>query len=173
MKYCPKCRSLLELKPVDGVKRLVCPEGICGFVHWDSPIPVVVALVLYGEHYLIARHVRWPNGLFSLITGYLERNETPEQAVVREVREELGLASEVRRHIGNYSFMRKNQLLLAYEVAASGTLAVNHELVEVRQLLPSELARYDFGPLSLTQTIVKDWCTLEERAHNSCPESAE
>ena len=164
MKYCPECRNTLELKAVDGVKRLACQHETCGFVHWDNPVPVVAALVLYQEHYLIARHAGWPNGLFSLITGYLERNETPEQAVVREVMEEFGLKSQVKRHIGNYSFLKKNQLILAYEVVASGTLAVNHELVELQHLSPRELAEYDFGPLSLTQAMVRDWYAFDTRS---------
>ena len=163
MTYCPQCRSTLELKPVDGTKRLACQNDPCGFVHWDNPVPVVAALVLYHDHYLIARHAGWPKGLFSLITGYLERNETPEQAVVREVAEELGLLSQVKRHIGNYSFMKKNQLILAYEVVASGTLAVNHELVELQHLSPTELADYDFGPLTITQALVKEWNAIDAR----------
>lgn len=133
-------------------------------MHWDNPIPVVAALVLYQGHYVIARHAGWPTGLFSLITGYLERNEAPEQAVVREVLEELGVTGQVTRHIGNYAFIEKNQLILAYEVVASGTLAVNHELVELRHLLLAELAEYDFGPLSLTQAIVKDWRAIVTRS---------
>ncbi len=146
------------------MERLACPCKTCGFVYWDYPVPVVAALVSYRDCYVLARHAGWPTGLFSLITGYLERNETPEQAVVREVREELGLRGRVTRHIGNYPFLRKNQLLLAYEVVGSGTLAVNHELVELKQLLPEELARYDFGPLSLTQAIVTDWCAFKTRS---------
>lgn len=164
MKYCSKCGSLLELKLVDGVNRLVCQHESCGFIHWDNPVPVVAALVLYQDRYLIARHAGWPSGLFSLITGYLERNETPEQAVVREVKEELGLQGEVKHHIGNYTFMKKNQIILGYEVIASGTLAINHELVELKHLSPAELAHYDFGPLSITQALVKDWSTLEMRS---------
>lgn len=164
MHYCPHCKSQLELLLVDGTKRLACQHETCGFVHWDNPIPVVASLVLYQDHYVIARHAGWPTGLFSLITGYLERNEAPEQAVVREVREELGLQGQATRHIGNYAFMKKNQLLLAYEVVASGTLAVNRELVELKHLSPAELAHYDFGPLALTQAIVKDWSTLEPRS---------
>ena len=132
-------------------------------MHWDNPIPVVAALVLYQGHYLIARHAGWPTGLFSLITGYLERNETPEQAVVREVREELGLTSQVQRHIGNYAFIKKNQLILGYEVIASGTLSVNHELVELRRLSPADLAEYDFGPLTITQALVKEWNAIDAR----------
>lgn len=163
MKYCPHCKSLLELQLVDGTKRLVCLNEICGFVHWDNPVPVVAALVLYQGHYLIARHAGWPNGLFSVMTGYLERSETPEQAVVREVLEELGVTGQVTRPIGNYAFIEKNQLILAYEVVASGTLAVNHELVELKHLLPAELAEYDFGPLIITQALVKDWRALNTR----------
>lgn len=163
MKYCPQCSRLLAPALVEGTTRLACQVETCGFVHWDNPIPVVAALVLYEDRYVLARHAGWPNGPFSLITGYLERNETPEQAVVREVREELGLAGEVTRHIGNYAFMKKNQVILGYEIVASGTLAVNHELVELRHLSPAQLASYDFGPLSLTQAIVKDWCALHTR----------
>ncbi len=150
---------------------MACRHETCGFVHWDNPIPVVAALVLYETRYLIARHAGWPNGLFSLISGYLEKHETPEQAVIREVREELGLSSQVTRHIGNYSFLRKNQLLLAYEVVGTGALAVNHELVELKHLLPEELARYDFGPLSLTQAIVTDWCAFDTRPSSERIES--
>lgn len=163
MTYCPQCRSDLALKTVDGRERLACQNDTCRFVYWDNPVPVVAALVLYQGHYLIARHTGWPNGLFSLITGYLERNETPEQAVVREVREELGLTGQVERHIGNYVFMKKNQVILGYEVVASGMLAVNHELVELRHLLPAELADYDFGPLTITQALVKDWSVVHTR----------
>lgn len=164
MKYCPQCSRLLAPALVEGTTRLACQVETCGFVHWDNPIPVVAALVWYEDRYVLARHAGWPNGPFSLITGYLERNETPEQAVVREVREELGLAGEVTRHIGNYAFMKKNQLLLAYEVVASGTLNINKELIELRHLLPIDLAGYDFGPLSLAQTIVKDWHAIVTRS---------
>lgn len=163
MKYCPQCGNTLEFKPVDGTKRLACQHETCGFVYWDNPVPVVAALVLFHDRYVIARHAGWPNGLFSVMTGYLERSETPEQAVVREVQEELGLLSQVTQHIGNYAFIKKNQLILAYEVVASGTLAVNHELVELRHLSPVELAVYDFGPLTITQTLVKDWNGLRTR----------
>ncbi|OQW61835.1 MAG: hypothetical protein A4S17_09135 [Proteobacteria bacterium HN_bin10] len=163
MTYCPQCRSTLEFKSVDGVTRLACQHETCGFVYWDNPVPVVAALVLFHDRYVIARHAGWPSGLFSVMTGYLERSETPEQAVVREVLEELGVTGQVTRPIGNYAFIEKNQLILAYEVVASGTLAVNHELVELKHLLPAELAEYDFGPLIITQALVKDWRALNTR----------
>lgn len=164
MNYCPRCGNTLEPKRTDGTKRLACKNDKCGFVHWNNPVPVVAALVQYRGNYVIARNARWPKGIFSLITGYLERSETPEQAVVREVTEELGLMGQVKRHVGNYSFIEKNQLILCYEVVASGNIEVNHELAELKQLSPTELAEYDFGPLYITRKIVKDWIALNARS---------
>lgn len=163
MIYCPKCGGLLKLKMTNGTHRAACDKNKCGFVHWDNPVPVVAALVQYRGNYVIARNAKWPKGVFSLVTGYLERGETPEQAVVREVSEELGLTGEVTRHIGNYSFVEKNELILCYEVAASGTVRINNELAEVKQLSPTQLAEYDFGPLYITKSIVKDWITANAK----------
>ena len=160
MSYCPKCGGLLKLKMIDSTHRAACDKDKCGFVYWDNPVPVVAALVQYLGNYVIARNVKWPKGVFSLITGYLERGETPEQGVLREVTEELGLTGKVTRHIGNYSFVEKNELILCYEVAASGTVRINHELAELKQLSPTQLAEYDFGPLYITKSIVKDWIFL-------------
>jgi NADH pyrophosphatase NudC (nudix superfamily) len=164
MNYCQRCGGRLEPKAVEGINRIRCENAKCGFVHWDNPVPVVAALVQHLGNYVIARNAKWPKGIFSLVSGFLERGETPEQAVVREVAEELGLTSQVMRHIGNYSFVEKNQLILCYEVAASGTIKTNHELAELKQLSPTQLAEYDFGPLYITKKIVKDWVALNARS---------
>ena len=120
MKYCPDCASRLELKCLDGIDRKACPSPGCGFVHWDNPVPVVAALVQYQGKVVLARNSQWPEGMFSLVTGYLERSETPEGAVVREVKEELGLNGEVQDFIGCYSFAEKNQIILAHSGSFGG-----------------------------------------------------
>lgn len=155
MKFCPECGSKIALKEIDGAKRFVC-EG-CNYIHWNNPAPVVAALVHYEGKYIIARNTLWPRGIFSVITGYLEQNETPEQAVLREVEEELGLSGRIKRFIGNYTFFEKNQVILCYEVEAEGEISTNHELAEVKVLLPDELKAYDFSPLYITEQIVRDW----------------
>lgn len=157
MKFCPECGSALQQKLIDGVERLTCSKHDCHFVHWNNPVPVVAALVQHEGKYIIARNVQWPAQIYSVITGYLEAGEAPEQAVVREVHEELGLDGQIVRFIGNYAFYKKNQLILAYEVQASGSVVTNHELAEVKLLSPAELAEYDFGPLLVTKRIIQDW----------------
>ena len=157
MKYCPECASALQLKPVDGVERKVCVSPHCGFVHWDNPVPVVAALVQYRGKIILARNSQWQDGMFSLVTGYLERNESPEEAAVREVKEELGLDGKVREFIGCFSFIEKNQVILAHSVVASGELKIGDEISEVRLLSREELSRRPFGRFALTSAIVKHW----------------
>lgn len=157
MNFCPNCASRLSLRSIDGEERLACSDSACGFVFWNNPVPVVAVLVQHQNRYLIARNVAWPEGVFSFITGYLEQGETPEQCVIREVGEELGLNATDPRLIGNYYYDKKNQVLLCYEVKASGSLVTNHELAEVKCLTARELADYDFSPLYLTQRIISDW----------------
>lgn len=120
---------------------------------WDNPVPVVAALVECDGRVVLARNVAWPEKQFGLITGYLERDETPEVAVVREVAEELGLAAQSVKLIGLYNFALKNQLLIAYHVQASGRLVLNEELAEFKLIEPAKLKAWEYG----TGLAVRDW----------------
>jgi NADH pyrophosphatase NudC (nudix superfamily) len=164
MKYCPECGNMLASKRIDGVERKACVFQECGFVHWGNPVPVVAALIEYQGKIVLARNSEWPEGMFSLVTGYLERAETPEEAVVREVKEELGLDGKVQEFIGCYSFIEKNQIILAHWVVATGELKIGNEISEVKLLSLEELELWQFGRLALTSAIAKQW--LEKMAPN-------
>ncbi len=58
-------------------------------MHWDNPVPVVAAIVEHEGAVILARDRDWPEKMFRLVTGFLENDETPEQGVAREVKEEL------------------------------------------------------------------------------------
>ena len=164
MKYCSRCGSKLTTKYIDGSNRYVCSSEECSYVYWNNPIPVVAALVSCNDRYVIARNSAWPKGIFSVVTGYLEMNEGPEEAVIREVSEELGIKGSIKRHIGNYLFKEKNQVILCYEVVASGKIKTNHELAEIKELSPAELSEYDFSPLYITERIKHDWIILHTKS---------
>jgi NAD+ diphosphatase len=154
MRYCPTCASELVPKTIDGVERRGC--GACAFVHWNNPIPVVAALVEGAQGFVLARNAKWPAGMFSLITGFLEQGESPEQALARETKQELGLDVSALTFIGHYSFFAANQLLLAFLVRAAGAAVPGDEIAEIKLLSRAELAGYDFGRLELTARIVAD-----------------
>lgn len=151
-RYCPQCGAGLGEAALGGLPRQVCTAG-CGFVHWGNPAPVVAALVEIDGHVVLARNQAWAPGAFGLITGFLEREEDPAQAVLREVKEELDLDADVAVLIGVYPFARKNEVLIAYHVAARGTIRLNEELAEFRLVAPDLLKAWDYG----TGLAVADW----------------
>lgn len=157
MKYCPECTSILKLEYIDGIERQACVSQQCSFVHWDNPVPVVAALIDYQNKIVLARNAQWPDDMFSLVTGYLEKNETPEDAVIREVKEELGLDGKIQEFIGCYSLIEKNQIILAYWVEATGELTTGIEISQAILLSREELKGWQFGRLRLTATIVRHW----------------
>lgn len=155
--YCPKCASKLDTKLIEGIARKACSSPDCGFIYWNNPLPVVAALIEYQGQIILARNTKWPRGIFSLVTGFLERKETPEQAVIREVKEELGLDSEVMSFVGHYPFSEMNQIILAFSVRATGELKRNDEIAETKLVSVEALRAYDFGPLYITSAIAKAW----------------
>jgi NAD+ diphosphatase len=151
--FCPRCAAPLHDRFEGGFTRRVCRAEGCGFVWWDNPTPVVAAVVEHEGRLLLARNVAWPPGSFALITGFLEKNELPHEAVQREVEEELNLKPLGANFIGHYTFERMNQLIIAYHVPAEGTVRLNEELAEYKHL-SFEQARY--WPSS-TGYALRDW----------------
>jgi NAD+ diphosphatase len=157
MKYCPKCARELVQREVEGRKRLVCPEAQCGYVFWDNPLPVVAAIVEHEGNVVLVRQPHWPEKFFGLVTGFLERDETPEEGVVREVKEELGLDARVESLVGVYEFMLQNQVIIAYHVIARGTVVPGAEIEAFKAIPPEKLRPWPMG----TGHAVRDW--LERR----------
>jgi len=150
-RFCPRCATELTVSDVAGRGRKVCPA--CGCTHWNNPAPVVAGLVQVGDLILLARNAAWPGRFFALITGFLEADETPEQGIAREVKEETNLDVEHSSLIGVYDFTRKNELIVAYHVIASGEVRLSEELVEYRMVPPERLKPWRAG----TGLAVADW----------------
>lgn len=66
-----------------------CPA--CGAQHFPRTDPVVIMLILRDNKLLLGRNGNWPEGMYSLLAGFVEPGETVESAVRREVFEESGI----------------------------------------------------------------------------------
>ncbi|MGH8807291.1 MAG: NUDIX domain-containing protein [Noviherbaspirillum sp.] len=134
-----------------GKARLACPDG--HWTHWDNPLPVLAALVEVEGRILLARNAAWPEKMFALITGFMERGETPEEGVARELKEETNLDAQEVSLIGVYEFIRKNELIIAYHVKAAGEIRLSGELVDYRLVVPEKLRPWRAG----TGHAMADW----------------
>ena len=160
MKFCPQCARPLIPKELGGQVRAACSSEACGYVFWNNPTPVVAAIVEHDAQVLLVRNKGWPEKWFGLVSGFLEKDETPEAAILREVKEEVGLAGEIVRLVGIYSFFEMNQLILAYHVRAWGEVKIGEELAAVKHFGPDGLRPWPRG----TGPAVRDWLAARKKA---------
>ncbi len=82
--FCAKCGASTEVGQAGWQRD--CPA--CGAHHFPRTDPVVIMLITHGNSVLLGRSHGWPDGMFSLLAGFVEPGETIEAAVRREVFEE-------------------------------------------------------------------------------------
>jgi 8-oxo-dGTP diphosphatase len=143
--YCLLCGTALEARRHEDRDRPTCPS--CGFVHYLDP-KVAVAVVLGDERGVLLgrRGIDPGSGRWSFPAGYVNRGEVLEEAAVREVAEELGLAVQLTGLVGVYSHRGEAVVLIVYagEIEAGEPRPDGHEVSEVRRFnleaLPDDLA---------------------------------
>jgi len=86
-RFCAKCGQQSRMS-MGGWQR-DCPA--CDAKHFPRTDPVVIMLITLGNSVLMGRSPGWPDGMYSLLAGFIEPGETMEAAVRREVWEEAGV----------------------------------------------------------------------------------
>lgn len=86
-KFCANCGAPSHM--TQGGWQRECPD--CGTHHFPRTDPVVIMLITRGDRVLVGRSPGWPDGMYSLLAGFVEPGETLEAAVRREVLEEAGV----------------------------------------------------------------------------------
>jgi NAD+ diphosphatase len=160
-RFCPNCatplRLITQLEDGGDKERLRCPA--CGYTHWNNPTPVLAAVVEYHGQILLARNAAWSGRMFALITGFMEAGETPQDGIVREVKEETNLDARALNLIGVYDFQRMNQVIIAWHVEAAGEIRLSPELVEYKLYAPEAVKCWPAG----TGYALADW--LRSKGH--------
>ena len=85
--YCAACGVKSDM--VHAGWQRSCPS--CATQHFPRTDPVVIMLITRGNSVLLGRGPTWPEGMYSLLAGFMEPGETLEAAVRREVAEESGI----------------------------------------------------------------------------------
>ncbi|NXC51309.1 NUD13 protein, partial [Penelope pileata] len=88
--YCSKTGQPTQ-KNVAGSKRVCQASGI---TYYPQMSPVVIVLVSNGSRCLLARQPSFPQGMYTALSGFCDIGEAVEEAVRREVAEEVGLEVE-------------------------------------------------------------------------------
>ncbi len=141
-RYCGACGSPLREAPEE--RALVC--GHCGLTIYPAILPAVIVAVTDGDRLLLARNARGAWRHPSLIAGYVEVGETAEQAVQREVMEEVGLRVKNIRYAASQPWGFSQSLMLGFTAELSGLPAIRlqeSELSEAHWFTREEIPKND------------------------------
>ena len=108
--FCGRCGAPMEAKATERAK--LCPR--CGLHHFPRLAPAIIVLVERGRALLLARSRHFAKGMYSVIAGFVEPGETLEEAVVREVREEIGISIKEIRYFGSQPWPFPHSLMIGF-----------------------------------------------------------
>jgi len=156
IKYCPQCKYPLRRIKINKRRRLVCQR--CGWINYENPLPAVVAVVRNNKKILLVKRGIEPHkGRWTLPSGFIEIEETPRVACLRELNEETNLEGKVLKIIGVYSQrskMYKNILVVACEVGVEKEKPVAGDDAQEARFFPVE--RLPSIPFSSHRQIIED-----------------
>lgn len=126
-KFCAKCGA--QSVPVDAGWMRRCPS--CRAGHFPRTDPVVIMLVTRDDAVLLGRSHGWPEGMYSLLAGFVEPGETIEAAVRREVAEETGIAIGRVDYLASQPWAFPSSLMIGCAAeATSGDITIDPEEID-------------------------------------------
>ncbi|WP_197016162.1 NAD(+) diphosphatase [Actinomadura viridis] len=162
--FCPRCGGPTEVTAAGHVR--VCPAD--GSEQFPRVDPAVIMLVRDDrDRVLLARGPSWPADRRSILAGFVEPGESLEQAVVREVREEVGLTVGDVRYLGSQPWPLPRSLMLGFFARAEGGQELRPDAEEIedaawytrdelREALESGRI-VSPGPLSIASQLIMRW----------------
>jgi NAD+ diphosphatase len=163
-RFCGVCGSPTESREAGHMRR--CTNPACATEHHPRIDPAVIMRVEHQGRILLGRQKQWPVGMHSVLAGFVEPGESLEDAVRREVAEEVALRlTEVNYH-SSQPWPFPSSIMLGFTAIAEGDQfrVDEHELEMARwftreELLASpedetfRLPRRD----SIARRLVDDW----------------
>jgi NAD+ diphosphatase len=137
--HCSRCGALTE--PAQAGHTRVCVA--CGTEHFPRTDPAVIMLITDGDdRALLGRNRAWGADRFSTLAGFVEPGETLDDAVRREVKEEVGISVGEVRYAGSQPWPFPSSLMLGFfGTALPGDITVDaNEISEARWFSRQEIS---------------------------------
>ena len=136
-RFCGSCGKPMEDKP--GERARFCPA--CNIVRYPRVSPAVIMRITRGREILLGRQAIWPQGMYSVLAGFVEPGENAEEAVIREVREEAGIEVGNVRYFASQPWALPDSLMLGFtaEYVSGELLTDSPELEKVGWYSPENM----------------------------------
>ena len=128
--FCGRCGAATLEHKSDLARH--CPD--CNESYYPRLSPCMIVLVIRGDELLLAHGHRQPEGMYSTLAGFIEPGENIEQAVHREVYEEVGIKIDNLEYFGSQPWPFPHQLMIGFHAEYhSGKITIdNDEIIDAQ-----------------------------------------
>ncbi|GIX30538.1 MAG: NADH pyrophosphatase [Porticoccaceae bacterium] len=154
-RYCGYCGG--PTHPVPGERATACSR--CNATFYPRLSPCVMALIHRGDECLLARNAAWSVPRFSVVAGFVEPGETAEDAVRREVAEEVGVEVGRLEYYASQPWPFPGQLMLGFfaEYAGGEVVVDGREIAEARWYRYDRLPNTIPGAFALSGRLIREF----------------
>lgn len=158
-RFCGRCGTQTEL--ANGERAMRCPS--CKLLSFPRLAPAIITLVERDGEALLARGRLFAVPMYSCLAGFVEPGETLEEAVHREVREEVGVELADVRYVASQPWPFPHSLMLGFRATwGSGDIVIDE-----KEIMDARWYRRDALPqipprLSIARRLIDEW--LDEGA---------
>ncbi|MCP4400876.1 MAG: NAD(+) diphosphatase [bacterium] len=152
--YCGQCGQLTQ--PSGHERARVCPQ--CGLTQYPRISPAIIVAISNGRSILLAHAPRFPEGLYSVLAGFVEAGETFEECVRREVQEEVGVEVTDIRYFGSQPWPFPHSLMVGFTAAyAGGEICVDREEILDAAWFQADNLPAIPGPYSIARQLIDNF----------------
>lgn len=140
-KFCGQCGGSTEQKISE--RAITCPS--CKTSLYPSISPAIIVAILCKDKILLARGVNFPKGYYSLVAGYVDTGESIEGAIIREVKEEVGIDIKNIRYYNSQPWPFSGSMMIGFIAEADEEQAIivdKNEIAEAAWFSRSSLPNY-------------------------------
>lgn len=153
--FCGRCGAPTRL--ADAERARACPR--CGATYYPRINPAVIMLVERGDRILLAHNRNFRGPFYSCLAGFVEPGESLEEAVVREVYEEVGIEVAGVSYYASQPWPFPSQLMIGFtarHAAGEIDLGGDPEIEDAGWFLSEELPQLP-GRFSLARRLIEGW----------------
>lgn len=161
-RFCGRCATPTELVNTERARR--CPK--CQLPFYPRIPPAVIVLIEREGEALLARGVQFAPGRYSTVAGFVEPGESLEEAVRREVLEEVGVRLGLIRYFGSQPWPFGRSLMVGFNAQyAGGEIRIDpREIADARWFRPDAMP--DMPPkMSIAHELITDWLRRMRGSH--------
>lgn len=164
-KFCGKCAKPMEFSTKE--RALYCSK--CDLIKYPNISPAVIVGVISKDKILLTRYADRPYKKLSLVAGFVEIGETLEDAVKREVKEEVGLSVKNLRYFKSQPWAFSQSLLMGFFAEIDGTSVVTIDETELSEAVWYE--RGNIPPCETTSSLTNEMIEFFRNNEINCLKS--